>query len=651
VSPDQIFAILASLVSGAADPDFDVLRDGGFDPRYPVAVERCELPPGTLEVEGKTLVCGTVSVPEDYDAPDGRRIPLKFAILKARSLSPAPDPVLYLHGGPGSGTLQILGPLADRLFAKHRSTRDIVTFDQRAAALSATTVSCHEDMADHIVELVRVSKAKLPESALGEMVAPCVEEIVASGADLPAYNTENNARDVRALMTALGYPEYNLYGISYGTRLALEVLRTAPDGVRAVVIDGNAPPTVKLYDDLLGPYADALDALIDQCDRDEACAAAYPDLATTVKAAFRHVTENPIPATRGLPAIDADLLFGVTFSARNSWREQMTITPYLPRIYSELAVGKSDTIDALIASEPDPSAELVSAPGLTDDERALMRAALEAAEAMGNLEEGTLAVIEQLKKDLSEDRETTSVAEAFEVRSNAAVAAMEDRDAVVALVRDYALLQSGPKDHASLVRWVQSHFDGSDREDLMNLILAMSDADIARTFEIADQEATKYELLLGSQVNTYIYACQEDRPWNSPEGFDARTKELAQRWPFLDNPNARQLIDGFFAGCAAFGSHPREGFQTPVASDLPVLVLNGLLDVQTSWKWGELAAETLSNARNYVIPEAGHGTIAYQACPSDISVAFLNDPSAELDTSCIEKLQPKFVAPDDPLPF
>jgi hypothetical protein len=344
------------------------------------------------------------------------------------------------------------------------------------------------------------------------------------------------------------------------------------------------------------------------------------------------------------------MLLGVTFSARDSWRAQTTITPYLPRILSELAVGKSDTIDALLAADPDPTAHLTAVPGLTEDERALMQAALEAAEAMKNLEEGTLAVIEQLKKDTSENRETTSVAEAFEARSDAAVAAIEDEDAVVALVREYALLQTGPRDRASLVNWVQNHFDGPDREDLFNLILAMADEDIARTFEIADREATKYDLLLGSKVNTYIYACQEDRPWNSPEGFDARTRELAERLPFFDSPDIRAVIDSFFAGCEAFGSHPREGFQTPVASDLP-LSLNGLLDIQTSWKWGELAAASLSNARNYVIPEAGHGTIAYQPCANDISVAFLNDPSAELDTGCIDGLQPEFVGPDDPLRF
>ena len=84
---------------------------------------------------------------------------------------------------------------------------------------------------------------------------------------------------------------------------------------------------------------------------------------------------------------------------------------------------------------------------------------------------------------------------------------------------------------------------------------------------------------------------------------------------------------------------------------MPVLALNGLLDIQTSWKWGELAVETLGDARNLVIPEAGHGTIAYQPCAADISLAFLNYPAAELDTACIEGLAPDFVMPDEPLRF
>lgn len=85
-------------------------------------------------------------------------------------------------------------------------------------------------------------------------------------------------------------------------------------------------------------------------------------------------------------------------------------------------------------------------------------------------------------------------------------------------------------------------------------------------------------------------------------------------------------------------------------SDIPTLVLNGTLDTQTSMHWGAEAADGLTNARNYIIPEAGHGSIMYQPCAQDIATAFVNDPAASLDTSCIDEILPPFVLSDDPLP-
>ncbi|MCC0044902.1 MAG: alpha/beta hydrolase [Brucellaceae bacterium] len=649
MTPDQIFAVIATLLAGNSDPDFERLNAGGYDSRYPVAVESCELPPATMDVEGHTVLCGTVTVPENYDKPDGRTIPLEFAILKSNSRSPAPDPLLYLHGGPGSGTLHILGPIANLAYANHRRTRDIITFDQRAAALSASTVVCYENMADHIVELVGVDEKKLPETTINAMVAPCVDEINASGADLEAYNTANNARDVRALMSALGHKTFNLYGISYGTRLTLEVLRQGPEGIRSAVIDGVASPIEKIYDELYTPYVDALDALVDQCASDAECNAAYPDLRSTINAAFDWLDKNgPIPAARGRPAFSDLDLYTIALGARNNWRDQRPITKYLPRIFEEASEGKSETYDALMTSQgPDRIAQLAGMAGLTEDERTLIRVALEIAEAMTDLDEGLHAAIERLKTDLAEDRSATSVAEAFEARSNQAAMAIQDENARAAMLRDYALLQIQKPSREALVEWVQEHFQGVDRDDLLTLIQAMSEGDIERTFAIADGQATKYENVLGHTINVAIYACQEDVPWNNRDGYVATIDKLAESYPVF--AGLRQGTS-FYDMCEAFDQHPREGFQTPIHSDVPVLVLNGLLDVQTSWKWGARAAETLSNSRNYIIPEAGHGSILYQPCANDISVAFINDPSAELDTSCIADIKIDFVMPDDPLP-
>lgn len=84
MSPDQIIAALALLMA-EPDPAFETLRQGGYDDRYPVTVTACPETTSPLDIEGRTILCGTVSVPENYDAPDGRRVPLRFVLGRATS--------------------------------------------------------------------------------------------------------------------------------------------------------------------------------------------------------------------------------------------------------------------------------------------------------------------------------------------------------------------------------------------------------------------------------------------------------------------------------------------------------------------------------------------------------------------------------------
>lgn len=651
MTPDQIIAAVTALVLNTENPDFDRLRQGGLDARYPVTISNCDFAPAPFEVEGKTILCGTVDVPEDYDKPEGRRVGLKFALFGALTQSPAPDPLVYLHGGPAAGTLHMIDAIATAAFPKHRLTRDIVTFDQRGAALSAGSVACTKGLADHILELALATKESPAKegSYLAELVAPCVEEIKASGADLPAYNTANNARDVRALMSALGYGDYNVYGISYGTRLALEVMRTAPEGVRSVVIDGVAPSFVPILDTFATPFADAMDKLAEQCAADEACHAAYPDVAASFNAAMEKLGTDPVPGGPGDQALDAGALYNTVFELRNKWRLQYEITPYLPRIFAEAMEGKRDAYDAMVAGfdhKPDPKA-IVSAADLTEDERALAVAAMDMAATMKSLGEAADSIVTQLRSDVQAEMQSVSIAEAFDRRASMALREMTDREAAARFMTDYTLMRSAEPSRETLADFVRSNFTGPDQGDLLSLVSAMSTADVARTFEIAAQTTKPYEIAVAKAVGFDIYICQESS--NSMEGFDKVAQEIAKRYPLFGDPYFRQAAAGPISQCASFEEHQREGFQDPVVSDIPTLVLNGTLDTQTSMHWGALAAETLGNVRNYIIPEAGHGTIIYQGCARDIAAAFTNNPAAELDVSCIDELEPKFILPDAPL--
>jgi pimeloyl-ACP methyl ester carboxylesterase len=203
-----------ALVSGASDPAaFATINAGGADPRYPVTVEACPRPLPAGEVEGRTVICGRGDVPEVHGNDASRRIQLAFAVLKARTQSPAPDPLVYLHGGPGGGAVRDLWSTVVPIFDQFRGRRDLVTFDQRAAGISSDMVTCLDTLGANIVS--RMAPGALPDTMPeGERFAQCMDEIKAKSGDITAYNTTQNAYDTQALMRALGYPEWNLYGIS-----------------------------------------------------------------------------------------------------------------------------------------------------------------------------------------------------------------------------------------------------------------------------------------------------------------------------------------------------------------------------------------------------------------------------------------------------
>lgn len=657
MTPDQIIATLGMLLS-EPDPAFDMLRDGGYDPRYPVVIEACPESTSPLDVEGHTVICGTVSVPENYDTPDGRRIPLEFVLGRAFSTQPFPDAVLYLHGGPASGALGSIQMVTDVVLGDHRTHRDVVSFDQRAAMLSSTTVRCYDAMAENIEGIVRTVEEAPPAEGedpfdIAVLLAPCVDELYASGADLAAYNTENNARDVRALMSALGYPEYNIFGISYGTKLALEVLRTAPDGVRAVIIDGVAPPNVRLYDELFPPHADAIEALFDQCAADAACNEAYPDLRAKFIELGESLAQNPIPSARGQVPIVPEIFYGVV-NQRTKLNEAWVrdLNNYLPRIIYELAEGDPTTFDWYLQTymnphEPTPDAILGTAGArLSGDERALALALIETAESIQDQSEAITAVLGQLKHDLVTDATTVSVAEAFDRRATEALVALPHAEAIAA-IQDYARFQASEQNRDTIAAWVQDHFNGPDQDALLSLVNAMTDTDITRTFDIAATDLTPYLAAVESQMGLLIYACQEDIPFNSPEGGEAANSAFP--YSLILNESAKATLPGLYASCDLFEPAPREGFHDPVVSDIPVLVVGGTNDTQTSWKWSGLAAETLTNARLLILPNSGHGASLYSACGRDINAKFILDPAADLDFSCADALLPRFVMPDDPL--
>lgn len=117
------------------------------------------------------------------------------------------------------------------------------------------------------------------------------------------------------MMHTLGYPVYNFYGVSYGTKLGQEVMRSASDGLRSVMLDSVAPVQVPIYDTLALPHAEAIQGIFDVCTADAKCAADYPDLKARFWALVTKLETQPIPTPEG--EINADALFTLVDGRNN----------------------------------------------------------------------------------------------------------------------------------------------------------------------------------------------------------------------------------------------------------------------------------------------------------------------------------------------
>lgn len=249
--------LLCLSLAACADSPHDPARS-----KSKVALQDCR-----LEGLGPVARCGTLDVPENPAAPQGKRITLSFAVLPALSERPKPDAVLVLAGGPGQAAKRLAG-LTLSFLSPLRRERDLVFLDQRGTGDSNRLQCDFEEGRD---ALEQISAPDFPEAAIKKCLA-----------DLPGdprfYTTTLAMRDVESLRLALGYAQFNLWGGSYGTRAALEYLRLYPERVRSLVLDGVAPTAIRLPLFFPRDGEAALLATFADCERDPACVKAFPRL-------------------------------------------------------------------------------------------------------------------------------------------------------------------------------------------------------------------------------------------------------------------------------------------------------------------------------------------------------------------------------------
>ncbi|MGQ3037305.1 MAG: alpha/beta fold hydrolase [Neoaquamicrobium sediminum] len=641
----------------APEPDtayFDQLLARGSG--APIEIINCREPLVPTEIPGETIICGTVAVPEDHDAPhNGRTVELAFAILRADTMYPAADPVVYLHGGPGIGNLNGGLSFMAEVFGKFRDTRDVIIFDQRAAGISSDSVSCYEQITQNVSQIILGETGALEADEDGNPVVSkfmrdCLAEIETDGTDLSKYNTRQNALDVPMVLKAIGYEEWNLYGISYGTKLTLETMRVAPDGIRSVVIDGVAPPWVRLYDTLTVPLAESIVRLVDDCAADAACAEAYPELGGVIRDLIAKATAGELMVDGN--AVPAKLVLDFV-SKRNNRHNTGSITPYLPAMMYELKRGgETPTIELVVDdykySPPPPDAEAVMtarSDDLTEQQTQLLSLALKDAQVIDLANQSLGVAVAELRKALGRSRQLGPLPGLFDEELSAALPdTIGTPEAAREALKDYAGLQIGDPSRARLTEFVADNFDGPHLSRLMSLVEAMTDDEVAAVYVYVAQTVQSHTLPFQQEsIDLMLYACQEDMPFNSIEGY----RETAADQPFDVTAAWDNSALGFFSICKAFQPAERENWHDVVESDIPTVSIGSGWDTQTAASWAQEATRGLTNAQHFFIAEAGHGALAYRDCVKDMTAAFIDNPARKLGDQCVKEtaVQPFYIAP------
>ena len=315
-------------------------------PAYEPVFEPGACDPARVTEKTATVECGTLVVPEDRSKPTARTVRLPVAILRASVEPKQPDPIIYFSGGPGYAGLQSANHWAK---IQLKTDRDIITFDQRGTGKADPSLDCPE-VDDATFAMFETSKPPIDETPpMLDAFDRCRDRLTGEGIDLDMYDTPVVADDVADLRRALKLDQWNIFGISYGTTVALEMLRSHAEGVRSVVIDSVYPPDALLGPLVFGEADRVFNTLVHGCAADAACAAAHPDLGAELDRAVARLDASPyaLDITVGDRVVKGKFtgtdLIGGLFNALYDTE----LIPLLPLFIKSVADGNTGILDGV----------------------------------------------------------------------------------------------------------------------------------------------------------------------------------------------------------------------------------------------------------------------------------------------------------------
>ena len=291
-----------------------------------------KLKPCRLDGINEELFCGKLTVFEDREKRTGRTIDLNIVVLPAFDQKSKAEPLFDLAGGPGASSTDAAGFYTGP-GKIYRRRHDVVCVDQRGTGKS---------------NRLAIFRAKTPSYYLSEMFpvdyVKQMRQALEQRADLTKYTTSIAMDDLDDVRAWLGYDKISLFGASYGTRAVLVYLRQHPEHVRSAILLAVAPTDLKMPLHHSESAARAMDLLLDECEQDAACHAAFPQIRDDWKNVLAQLEKQPArveyspPGTKTAPTM-VEIQGGVFGEKIRTWMYDRDKATRIPLIVHHAAGG------------------------------------------------------------------------------------------------------------------------------------------------------------------------------------------------------------------------------------------------------------------------------------------------------------------------
>ena len=616
------------------------------------ATAPCPFPIPAGEVVGVTLLCGEVVAPENWAVPGAQEVTIRYAVLKSPNRSPFPDPIIYLEGGPGSSALAGLPFLRDT-FPGLRQSRDIIIYDQRGNSYSTPLVCPDEvagqpvDVPEQAADFVASLDSDLDQLVVSaknqgiyQLAVNCAPYFAEQQIDLTQYSTANSVQDLIALMRTLGYAEYNLYGISYGTNVALELLRYygAHEGeelpaLRSGVIDGNVPPNADTRGGQAYATPNNILRLFAECEADAACGAAFPDIRRRAIDLIQQAADAPLViGDETISANDLRQVMGAAMIFKlDETNPDVPVglgAAYLPLMVDELEQGVADTylglrdgtLPAVAEAAPpaNPLATIASeATSLADETRVL-------ADKIDALSRESRRSADALASGLP-------LPAFFLAELRSGVAQMDSMTAVFFPTAVQIAIQTAPPRDALL------SIAGSVNQEVAALVPLMTDDELAAALALVQEALPTLKSV--NEITNVVIVCNDRYASLDLERIFAGYRSF-EATPLV---NKIDVAVNEKVACEAWGLTPAgTDLAEPVVSSLTILVSSGSMDGETPVEWSEAAAAGLEKAFMVTFTYAQHGASTQFECGPAVTNAFFMYPERMPDTACADELRERF---------